>query len=99
MPLYHYRCDKCGEEFDEFKSLDQYQDPTQHSGCGGLGNRVIKVPLINPVLGGGDWQGYHDMAEDKWVTSRKERREIMARNNCVDMSDVSATKDQYKDAA
>lgn len=96
MPLYTYKCRKCGDEFDAFNSLDRYDDPQPHD-CGGTGDRIITTCMLNPVLGGGDWQGYHDMAEDRWVTSRKDRKEIMARHNLVDMSDVSATKDQKKD--
>ncbi|MBI5576022.1 MAG: zinc ribbon domain-containing protein [Deltaproteobacteria bacterium] len=40
MPLYEYRCEKCGREFESFRKLsDTGKDETCPS-CGGLAERV-----------------------------------------------------------
>jgi putative FmdB family regulatory protein len=40
MPTYHYRCAKCGEEFDLWQSI--HDDAlTRHPGCGGTVMRVF----------------------------------------------------------
>src|SRR3982751_2042727 len=45
MPLYDYRCEKCGEVFEVRQS---FSDPTLtvHEGCGGGVQRMISVPAI-----------------------------------------------------
>ena len=45
MPLYDYRCEKCGEVFEVRQS---FSDPTLtvHEGCGGEVKRMISVPAL-----------------------------------------------------
>ena len=45
MPLYDYRCEKCGEVFEVRQS---FSDPTLtvHEGCGGKVQRMISVPAL-----------------------------------------------------
>ena len=45
MPLYDYRCEKCGEVFEVRQS---FSDPTLtvHEGCGGNVKRMISVPAL-----------------------------------------------------
>ena len=45
MPLYDYRCHKCGETFEVKQSFSE--DPlTIHEGCGGEVERLISVPAL-----------------------------------------------------
>lgn len=45
MPLYDYRCDKCGETFEVRQKFAD--DPlTVHEGCGGPVERLISVPAL-----------------------------------------------------
>jgi putative FmdB family regulatory protein len=45
MPLYDYRCEKCGEVFEVRQS---FSDPilTVHEGCGGEVKRLISAPAL-----------------------------------------------------
>src|SRR5947208_16158806 len=45
MPLYDYRCEKCGEVFEVRQS---FSDPvlTVHEGCGGEVKRMLSTPAL-----------------------------------------------------
>ena len=45
MPLYDYRCEKCGEVFEVRQS---FSDPTLtvHEGCGGNVKRMLSAPAL-----------------------------------------------------
>jgi putative FmdB family regulatory protein len=45
MPLYDYRCHKCGETFEVRQSFSD--EPLQtHEGCGGTVERLISLPAL-----------------------------------------------------
>jgi putative FmdB family regulatory protein len=45
MPMYDYRCHKCGETFEVIQKFAD--DPlTIHEGCGGEVERLISVPAL-----------------------------------------------------
>lgn len=82
MPIYHYKCSECGKEADEYNKINDRKDNAPK--CHGKMALVIIPPQIAPVLGGGSIPGYKCPVTGKFVTSRKERREIMKRNNLVE---------------
>ncbi|HEX3682222.1 MAG TPA: FmdB family zinc ribbon protein [Bryobacteraceae bacterium] len=45
MPVYPYRCYKCGKQFEVRQSFD---DPplTEHEGCGGDVERELTAPVL-----------------------------------------------------
>src|SRR3954465_2872512 len=45
MPLYDYRCEKCGEVFEVRQSFSD-ATLTVHEGCGGDVKRLISVPAL-----------------------------------------------------
>ena len=91
MPLYTYQCDICDSIIDEYRTVDnRHQYP--YCECGHLMGLKIVPTQISPVLGGGDFQGYLCPVTDKWVTSRKERKEIMKRHNLVETGDRGKTR-------
>jgi len=45
MPLYDYRCEKCGEVFEVRQSFSD-ATLTTHEGCGGHVKRLISVPAL-----------------------------------------------------
>src|SRR3954451_22868793 len=45
MPLYDYRCEKCGEVFEVRQSFSD-ATLTVHEGCGGNVKRMISVPAL-----------------------------------------------------
>lgn len=40
MPLYEYICDKCGNSFEQFAKMDDFEKD-QSCTCGGIGKRII----------------------------------------------------------
>ena len=53
------------------------------------------VPVnIGIVIGGSDFPGYMCPVTDKFVTSRRERRNIMAEHNLVEMGDAKPSKER-----
>lgn len=45
MPLYDYRCDKCGETFEVLQKFSD-EPLTVHEGCGGHVERLISPPAL-----------------------------------------------------
>lgn len=54
MPTYEYECNGCGERFDRFLRMSEYDQP-QVCDCGGSGRRLISAPSF--ILKGDDWVG------------------------------------------
>jgi putative FmdB family regulatory protein len=83
MPIYTYKCLKCDLKLDQFNHIDsRHKSPACL--CGGETRLSIEPTQIQPVMGGGDFPGYQCVVTDKFITSRKERREIMKRENLVE---------------
>jgi hypothetical protein len=53
--------------------------------------RIVPVNLA-PVMGGGDFPGYQCPVTDRFVSSRRERRNIMAEHDLVEMGDAKPSK-------
>ena len=45
MPIYEYRCEKCGEQFERIQKFDDPPLKT-HEGCGGKVERLLHAPAI-----------------------------------------------------
>ena len=80
MPLYEYKC-KCGHTEDAHNSIEERNSNAPVHCDERMSIRIGASHHIAPVLGGGGFPGYQCPVEGKYVTSRKERREIMKRNN------------------
>jgi len=89
MPIYSYKCKECETVIDQYNTIDD-----RHKGpaCHGSMKLQIMPTQLAPVLGGGDFQGYMCPVTDKFVTSRKERRNIMAEHNLVEKGDSGRGK-------
>lgn len=46
MPLYEYRCDRCGE-FEAWRSMKQYNAPMDCPECDRISTKIFSVPNIN----------------------------------------------------
>jgi len=89
MPLYTYSCPN-GHQFDRILRLKDYQQP-QTCTCGLPAKRKIMPTMVNCDMQ--PWDRYISPASGKPITSYKERREDMARTDCVDY-EPSMTKNQ-----
>ena len=45
MPLYEYRCEKCGEQFEVIEKFSD-EPLTTHEKCGGMVHRLISAPAL-----------------------------------------------------
>jgi len=45
MPLYEYRCDKCGQTYEVRQKFSD-EPLTVHEGCGGQVERLLSVPML-----------------------------------------------------
>lgn len=65
MPLYPYRCTKCGYRFEKIQSFSSKQE-TECPECKGLLERLLTVPGLN--FKGGGWY-INDYASGKGSTA------------------------------
>ena len=89
MPIYTYQCPICDKTKDDYNTIIG-----RHNGpmcCEPMEMVIVPVNLA-PVLGGGDWPGYMCPVTDKFVTSRNERRNIMAKYDLVEAGDMKPSK-------
>lgn len=82
MPTYTFRC-PCGEVKDAFRSIANREDGPICE-CGQKMAKIITPVNIAPILGGGDMPGYKCPVTDQYVTSRRQRRNIMAEHDLVE---------------
>lgn len=75
MPIYQYRCDACGTEREEFRSVaERHDSPTCHGHRMGI---VICPPAVQA-----DLPGYVSPASGKWIEGRAARREDLKVSGC-----------------
>ena len=85
-PLYSYKCGKCNKAKDQYNSIDaRHNCPACE--CGGETKLSIMPTQIAPILGGGDFPGYMCPVTDTYITSRKQRRNIMAEHDLIEKGD------------
>lgn len=82
MPIYTYKCYHCNSVVDASRKIaDRKKGPDC---CGEVMNQIIVPAMIQPVLGGGDFPGYQCPVTDKYITSRKQRRNVIAEHNLIE---------------
>lgn len=75
MPLYDIEC-SAGHRTEQSIPLANFSDPVICS-CGLPGRRVISAPMFTV-----DDTGYTCPVTDKWIGSKREHRENLARQGC-----------------
>lgn len=83
MPVYDYKCIECGASKDAFRSIADRENAPECD-CGGKMQKMITPTQVGLVMGGYAMPGYKCPVSGEYVTSRKQRREIMARHNLVE---------------
>lgn len=76
MPLYDIRCQASGEVFERVIKLENFSEPIKCA-CGADASRLISRPMIAV-----DHTGYSCPVTGKWVGSKREHRENLARTGC-----------------
>ncbi len=85
MPIYSYRCAKCGVEDDFLHPMTAAPATHRHAGCGGVMRRVVSrcgVRLVTNLNGGSSWGGggYRDKPQD-WIMGEDGKRHYFPREN------------------
>ena len=83
MPIYTYQCQDCERIQDAHRSIAKRND-SPVCPCGGDTAKKIVPAMVAPVMGGGSFPGYQCPVSNEFVTSRKQRREIMKRHDLVE---------------
>jgi predicted nucleic acid-binding Zn ribbon protein len=76
MPLYDIQCSKSGITFERMIPLANFEEPIICA-CHAPAKRLISRPLISV-----DNTGYNCPVTGKWVGSRREHRDNLARQGC-----------------
>jgi putative FmdB family regulatory protein len=76
MPLYDIRCSRSGKTFERMIKLADFEAPIECA-CGSDASRLISAPLFTV-----DTVGYSCPVTNKWVGSKREHRENLARQGC-----------------
>lgn len=96
MPTYAYECPHCGDGAEAVLPIDQ-----RHTGapeCHGPMKLIIQPAMVTP-----DIKPYQAMGGDKagqYITSRKEHREFLKRNNFVEIGNepIKPIKNNFRPA-
>lgn len=78
MPLYTTLCLRCRTPGQVFRKVDE-RDENLPECCGATVIRTITAPAVHA-----DIPAYESPKTGKWITSRSERREDLARSNCYE---------------
>jgi putative FmdB family regulatory protein len=80
MPTYTYACCACEHRQDALRPLAEHDAPLACAKCGGETRQVINAQ----VRVHGDYPEYTNMIDGKPIRGRKEHREFLRRNDCVE---------------
>lgn len=75
MPIYSYKCPSCRKVMDAFRPYEERErgEPC----CGVEATRIFTPPFVQ-----GDLTPFESPGTGKWITSRNELREDLARSGC-----------------
>lgn len=75
MPLYDFKCTKCGIKEERFAGVEERE---QACSCGWKMERLISAPAFRAPM-----QPYQSPITGKWVDGEKMRREDLARSGSI----------------
>lgn len=82
--IYTYRCKACGALTDARRTVNDRHNAPECQSCGGETYQIMTPVRFNSPMGGADNPGYLCPVTEKFVTSRRERRNIMAEHDLVE---------------
>lgn len=95
MPLYHHKCEKCGYEVEEMRSLVNFDNFPK---CCGRDMPIVMHAVMSIM----DIQPYRAIAADKetgdrpWITSRQQHREFLRKNNYEEIGNEPISTMKYE---
>jgi putative FmdB family regulatory protein len=75
MPLYDFKCAKCGRVEESFAKVDEYE---QACTCGWTMQRQVSAPIVRPPM-----QPYQSPVTGKWIEGDRMRKDDLARHDCI----------------
>jgi hypothetical protein len=90
--MYTYRCPKCGNESDEFRSVANrnvfpsceawidIESPGENYECGVQMQRVVSAPFV-----AADMSPYRSMITGEMISSRSQHRAHLKAHNCIEI--------------
>lgn len=76
MPLYAYKCPKCGAKFDRLLRLADYAQP-QQCYCGTYAEKQVTAAAVIP-----DYAPYNCPVTGKLISGRRQHEENLKRQGC-----------------
>lgn len=91
MPIYSYKCPACGQAFDKFLRLIDYDAP-QTCACGSEAVKQLAAPAVR-----GDYAGYNCPVTGNWIEGRRAHEENLRRHGCrvLEPGETEATKRRH----
>lgn len=83
MPVYVYKCDKCESRKDHYNRIADMEEKAPRC-CGQRMGIEIQAPMMATV---DNMPAYECPVTGQYVTSRKQRNEIMRRHDLVEAGD------------
>lgn len=76
MPVYDYKCPACGNRFERFLRLADYNEP-QECQCGAAAVKQLAAPAVR-----GDYAGYSCPVTGAWIEGRRAHEENLRKHGC-----------------
>ena len=85
MPRYLYQCENSKERFDRITRIIDHQSVVTCE-CGAIARQVITVPrvIIPSHMSATGLSSYQSPIDGRLISTQQQRREDMARNDCVE---------------
>lgn len=77
MPMYAYRCGKCGTSQDVFKPIRDLDLPEPCERCETPMDRMLCAPMVRP-----DYPGYSCPITGDWIEGRRAHEENLKKHGC-----------------
>jgi putative FmdB family regulatory protein len=90
MPLYEYRCEGCGKQFEVIQKFSD-QPLTTHDGCGGPVHRMLSAPALQFKGSGWYVNDYAKTSKPESDGASKKAESTPAANSSPESSKTTST--------
>ena len=82
--IYTYRCLTCDTQQDAKRSMDDRYNGPHCAECGGDTKKVMNAVASTQIMGACDNPGYISPLSGKWIDSKRERRNEIAKYDVIE---------------